>query len=130
MKRIHFILLLSIFITFQVNSQTYTIDASHSSVQIQVERFGVVDVIGRFKDVSGTISYSKEDVTQTKADASISVESYDANNKGGEDAVKSAIFLDAKSFPEITFKSTGILEKASKSYFGWGINNSWNHEHN
>jgi len=41
--------------TQQMSSQNYQIDPGHSLVQIQVERFGVIDVVGRFNDVSGTI---------------------------------------------------------------------------
>jgi len=102
-----FLSCLLFFVTDMIG-QTYAIDASHSSVQISVQRFGVVDVIGRFKEVSGTINYNEDDVSQTKAEAVIKVDSYDANNVGGEDAVKSAAFLDAENYPEITFKSTGF----------------------
>lgn len=97
-----------LFFVTDIIGQTYVIDASHSSVQVSVQRFGVVDVIGRFKDVTGTINYNADDISQTKADAVIQINSYDANNIGGEEAVKSAAFLDAENYPEITFKTTGI----------------------
>ncbi|MEP5610690.1 MAG: YceI family protein [Cyclobacteriaceae bacterium] len=92
-------------------AQKYIIDSSHSSVQIQVERFGVVDVVGRFKDVSGSISYNAADASKTTADATIKVASYDANNPGGEDAVKSKAFLDAATYAEISFKSKGVATR-------------------
>jgi len=102
--------------TTQLIAQNYKIDASHSAVQIQVERFGVVDVSGRFKDVQGTIQYNSEDIGNTNATAVISVDSYDANNKGGEDAVKSVAFLDAANFPEISFVGTGTFVKDGKNF--------------
>lgn len=102
--------------TAEFVAQNYKIDASHSAVQIQVERFGVVDVSGRFKDVQGRIQYNSEDVSQTNATAVITVDSYDANNKGGEDAVKSVAFLDAVNFPEISFASTGIYIEDGENY--------------
>lgn len=92
----------------QTVAQKYIIDPGHSSVQIQVERFGVVDVVGRFKDVSGSITYDGSNISKTAADALIKVASYDANNTGGEDAVKSPAFLDAATYPEITFKSKSV----------------------
>jgi polyisoprenoid-binding protein YceI len=100
----------------QINAQNYVIDKSHSTVQIQVERFGVVDVVGRFKDVTGNISYNSEDLTKTMANATIKVDSYDANNIGGEKAVKSKVFLDAEAYPEIAFKSTKINSKGGANY--------------
>ena len=102
--------------TTEFVAQNYKIDASHSAVQIQVERFGVVDVSGRFKDVQGTIQYNSEAISETNATAVITVDSYDANNKGGEDAVKSVAFLDAANFPEISFASTGTFVKDGKNY--------------
>lgn len=99
-----------------VNAQTYVIDPGHSSVQIQVQRFGVVDVVGRFKDVSGSIDFKDKSPESTTANAIIKVDSYDANNIGGEQAVKSPAFLDAANYPEITFKSSGVQMKDDKMY--------------
>jgi len=45
----------------------------------------------------------------------IKVDSYNANNKGGEDAVKSIAFLDAATYPEITFKSKSVNTNDGKS---------------
>jgi len=100
----------------QVNAQHYVIDSNHSTVQIQVERFGVIDVVGRFKDVSGTITYDKNDVLKTTANATIKVDSYDANNVGGEKAVKSKVFLDVNAYPEISFKGVKVISKKGENY--------------
>lgn len=116
MRTTLFIILLSFFFTAELSAQNYSIDAGHSAVQIQVERFGVVDVSGRFKDVSGTIQFNSEDITSTKASATIIVDSYDANNKGGEEAVKSPAFLDAAQFPEINFEGTETVVKNGKRF--------------
>ena len=116
MKTKFTITLLAIILTVQISAQSYTIDSSHSTVQIQVERFGVVDVVGRFKDVKGTIEYNSEDISKTTANAVIKVNSYDANNVGGESAVKSKAFLDAETYPEISFKGIRIIEKEGKNY--------------
>ena len=116
MKTKLLITFLSLLFISPIIGQNYIIDPGHSSVQIQVERFGVVDVIGRFKDVSGTISYDSKDISQTNANAVIKVDSYDANNIGGEEAVKSVAFLDVVSYPEISFKGLSTIVKDSKNY--------------
>ena len=99
-----------------INAQSYKIDSGHSSVQIKVERFGVVDVIGRFKDVQGTIAYDSENPDKTSANSVIAVNSYDANNVGGEEAVKSPAFLNAAEYPEITFTSKRVEMKEDQHY--------------
>lgn len=116
MRPLIFLFAALIYSSSPIIAQTYIIDAGHSSVQINVERFGVVDVVGRFKTVDGTISYNPEDASATTAKATIMVESYDANNKGGEEAVKSAAFLDAAQFPEITFTSKKTITKDDQNY--------------
>lgn len=105
--RLLFALTVLAFICEPAVAQKYVVDPGHSSVQIRVQRFGVVDVVGRFKDVSGSITYDASDASKTTAEATIKVASYDANNSGGEDAVKSPAFLDAAAYPEITFRSKG-----------------------
>ncbi|MBT8304128.1 MAG: YceI family protein [Bacteroidia bacterium] len=114
-KRLCF-LLITIFSASYISAQNFIIDSGHSSVQIQVERFGVVDVIGRFKDVQGNIQYNAEDSSKTSASSVIKVESYDANNTGGEEAVKSVAFLDAANYPEITFTGIETVKKEDKHY--------------
>lgn len=98
---------LAVLVMFNIiaTAQQYVIDKGHSSVQIRIQRFGVVDVVGRFKDVTGSVIYDANDPAKTTAEATININSYDANNAGGEEAVKSPAFLDAAAYPEITFKS-------------------------
>lgn len=97
-------MMLSFAAFFPSFAQTYTVDAGHSSFQSKVLRFGVVPVVGRFNEVSGTMTFDPEDLTKTKASITIKTDSYEANNDAGEDAVKSPAFLDASQFPEIRFE--------------------------
>ncbi|NNK88051.1 MAG: YceI family protein [Flavobacteriaceae bacterium] len=111
-----YILIALIFFQAETLAQTYKIDSGHSSVQINIERFGVIDVVGRFKDVQGSISFNTDDPTATSASSVIKVDSYDANNIGGEEAVKSPAFLDAAKYPEITFQSKSTKEEEGQMY--------------
>jgi len=115
MKTVFTFIAVSFFFISETKAQNYIIDEGHSSVQVNVERFGVVDVSGRFKSVQGTITFDKDDMSKTKANATILVDSYDANNKGGEDAVK-GVFLEAHKYPEIKFEGLSVIEK-NKEYF-------------
>lgn len=105
-----------LFLSTQLIAQKFTIDPGHSNIQIRVERFGVVDVVGRFGDVTGGFTVSSPDATIANAEAVIKVASYDANNAPGEEAVKSKAFLDATSFPEIIFKGMKSIKKNGKDY--------------
>ena len=120
MKAMKFIFFFTIWVFIQpANGQTYIIDAGHSTVTSSVQRFGAVNVIGRFKDVQGEIIYQQADINSTKAEVVIKVDSYDANNAGGEEAVKSEAFLNASAYPEINF-SISSIEQTDKGGIATG----------
>ena len=116
-----YILLLSLFNTNSTNysrvpSVNYIIDPGHTAVTIRVKRFGVVDVLGRFSNVSGTVKFNPEDISVTTGSVVIEVKSYSANNSGGEDAVMSPAFLDVANYPEIIFNSKNAYSEDGKNY--------------
>ena len=103
MKQILLTLALIATISFtSVNAQDYIIDQSHSAVLMKVQRFGVVNVIGRFGEIDGKISYDAENAAATSADISVTVNSYSANNVGGEVSAKGPAFLDGDNHPNLT----------------------------
>ncbi len=114
MKTFYAILILALVTlipAFDLTAQNYIVDSGHTSIQTKVMRFGVMPVVGRFNDVSGTITYNVGDIEKTKANINIKVSSYSANNTGGEDAVKSEAFLDATNYPEIQFILSSLSKK-------------------
>ena len=104
------ILSLLMALPFGIGAQTFSIDNGHSAVLTSVHRFGMVDVVGRFNEVTGTLQYD-EDPTKMQCTLVIKSDSYTSNNAGGEGAVKSAAFLDANQYPDIQFESTGVRLK-------------------
>ncbi|MEO9482660.1 MAG: YceI family protein [Ekhidna sp.] len=105
------LLILAIFSITSSSAQTYVVDAGHSLFQSKVIRFGVVPVVGRFTDVNGSLTFDANDLTLTKADISIKAASYEANNDAGEEAVRSAAFLNVAEFPEILFELKSLTEQ-------------------
>ncbi len=93
-------------------AQNFKIDAEHTAVTSKVQRFGMVDVLGRFNKVDGTITYNT-DPTKISADVTIAADSYSSNNKGGEDAVKGPAFLNVASYPEIKFQSQSVEKRGN-----------------
>ena len=106
-------------LTLDINAQKYLIDPGHTSVQTKVLRFEVVPVVGRFNDVSGSISFDADDATSAKVELTIKTASYSANNEAGGMAIKSPAFLDVASFPEIKFALTS-LKKTKGGYTAKG----------
>jgi len=106
----------TLFMTTPLEAQEYTIDGSHSAVLMKVQRFGVVNVVGRFGDVQGSLHYNPEAVADTKINISVTVDSYTANNPGGEESARGPAFLDAANHPNLFFTLTNAEEKDGGLY--------------
>lgn len=101
-------------ISLSLYGQKFIIDPGHTAVTSKVQRFGMVDVVGRFNQVEGYITYDSNNLSKLSTEVTIKTASYSSNNLGGEDAVKSSAFLDVTSYPEIMFKSTTITLNGDK----------------
>lgn len=86
----------------------YELDASHTTVEFGVKHMVISTVKGAFSDVSGTIVYDEKDVTKSTVDVVIKVVSVNTNNEKRDEHLKSADFLDAVKYPDITFKSSKV----------------------
>ncbi|AKH82526.1 hypothetical protein AA958_10140 [Streptomyces sp. CNQ-509] len=89
---------------------TWTIDPVHSDVSFVVRHLGVTRVRGTFDHVEGTI-VTHEDPLQSEVTAVIRTTSVNTRNDMRDDHVRTADFLDVETYPEMTFKSTGIRVK-------------------
>ncbi|MFF9814661.1 YceI family protein [Streptomyces sp. NPDC014006] len=86
----------------------WTIDPVHSSVGAVAQHLGISSVRGRFTDFAGGIEIAADDVTKSRVEAVIQAASIDTGNKMRDDHLRSPDFLDVGTYPEITFRSTGL----------------------
>jgi len=86
---------------------TWDIDPVHSEVSFQIRHLVVSKVRGRFDAFEGTI-VTAEDPAQSSVRVTIDTASIDTNNADRDAHVRSADFLDADKFPQISFGSTGV----------------------
>jgi polyisoprenoid-binding protein YceI len=86
---------------------TWDIDPVHSEVSFQVRHMVVSKVRGRFDTFIGTI-VTAEDPTRSSVQVSIDAASINTANPDRDAHVRSADFLDAQTFPQISFNSTGV----------------------
>ncbi|HEV7706223.1 MAG TPA: YceI family protein [Gemmatimonadaceae bacterium] len=91
-----------------VKTSTWKIDPSHSLIEFGVKHLMISTVKGRFADVEGDILIAAGDPAHSSVTASIKALSIDTRTGQRDEHLRSADFLDAATFPEITFKSTRI----------------------
>lgn len=87
--------------------ETYSIDASHSSVVFSISHF-YSRVTGRFTGIKGTISLDPDDLGTGSARVVIDAGSIDTDVADRDTHLRSADFFDVQRYPRITFESSGV----------------------
>jgi polyisoprenoid-binding protein YceI len=96
------------------STSTWKIDPSHSHIEFGVKHLMISTVKGRFADVEGDIVIHDSDPARSSVTATIKALSIDTRTGQRDDHLRSADFLDAANFPEITFRSKRITGESSE----------------
>jgi len=99
---------------------TYSIDPVHSNVGFGVRHMGLAIVLGEFTDYTATISYDPNDITKSSVQFTARVASLDTDVKQRDDHLRSAEFLEAEKYPDMTFRSTRIERRSDKTFVAYG----------
>jgi len=89
-------------------SGSYSFDKNHSAISFRVRHMGLVDVIGFFRDFTGTINYNAKDVSKSTVEFAAQATSVDTGVAPRDTHLRSADFFEVEKFKEITFKSTKV----------------------
>ena len=100
----------------QAALETFKIDAAHSSAGFKVRHL-FTQVVGRFKDVAGTLSYDAAKPEDSKIEITIQAASISTDNDRRDNHLRSADFFNVELYPTITFKSTKITPADRKGSF-------------
>lgn len=110
-------------VKFAAPAGTYMLDGTHTSFLWSLKHMGLSDYTARFDSVKGTLLFDPADVTKSKIELTIDPRSVDANFPaamykayfptssftGWSDEIGSSPnYLDGKTHPAITFKSTSV----------------------
>ena len=88
-------------------TSTYALDPAHTTAEFVVRHLMISKVRGRFTSVAGTIEVAEGSNVPTAVDVTIGADSIDTREPQRDAHLKSADFLEAETYPAITFKSTG-----------------------
>nr|WP_238313280.1 YceI family protein [Methylobacterium crusticola] len=100
----------------QIPAGTYQVDPGHSQVVFSVLHFGFSHYTGLFSDASGTLELQPAKPGASSLKVSVPVKSVSTPSQKLTDELKSAQWLDAGQFPEMTFTSTKVaLEGSDKA---------------
>ena len=94
--------------TLAVAAESYQVDPMHSVVIFRVKHMDVGMFYGRFNAPQGTFTYDEQDPSKSVFQVSVKAKDFDSGNAKRDEHVRGPDFLNAKEFPNITFKSKSV----------------------
>jgi polyisoprenoid-binding protein YceI len=87
----------------------YTLDHTHTRIGFVARHAMVTKVRGSFNELQGNV-HIDEDLSKSWAKVELNVESIDTRNADRDGHLRTNDFLDAQTYPKITFVSTGARQ--------------------
>lgn len=94
----------------------WNIDASHTNVGFTVKHMMVSKVRGNFTDFEGTIEGDPVDLTSSKVEFKINVDSINTSSEDRDNHLRSADFFEVENHPHMTFTSKNIVKEDDDEY--------------
>ena len=101
-------------ITPSLAQGTWSVDASHSSVEFQVKHMGIATVKGFFHDFEGSLEVAEDGTIS--AGGSVKAASIDTRLAQRDEHLRSGDFFDVENHPELRFQSTSVEEVGDDRY--------------
>lgn len=86
----------------------YGVDLVHSSLIFKIRHAGMSNFYGRFNSFDGEIHFDEANPANSTLAFTVQTDSVDTGNSSRDGHLKNADFFNARQFPTIEFKSTGI----------------------
>lgn len=87
---------------------TFNVDKSHSNVGFKVKHMMISNVVGNFKEFSGTIDYDEKTNTLNSISGKVLVASINTENKKRDKHLREDDFFSTEKYPNIVFESIKI----------------------
>ena len=111
-RSVLFSLAILIVLSTNANAAAYKVDPNHSTVGFKIRHL-FSNVTGRFDKFEGTIDYEPGKPETWKSSGTIEAASINTGVAARDEHLRSADFFDAAQFPQITFKTTKVLESTA-----------------
>lgn len=95
-----------------LQSGTYAIDTTHSTVGFVVRHMMITKVNGYFRDFEATVNIDAENLENSSAEGVVKVASVDTANEERDKHLETEDFFDATNYPEMTLKTTKVEAKS------------------
>jgi polyisoprenoid-binding protein YceI len=93
-----------------------TLDAAHASVGFSIKHMMITTIRGQFADLEVDVDFDESAPERSSVVARIATASISTNQERRDAHLRSADFLDAETFPEMRFTSTGIRKLDDRAF--------------
>ncbi|MFE0732307.1 YceI family protein [Streptomyces antibioticus] len=94
----------------------YVLDPAHTRIGFVARHAMVTKVRGAFHEFEGTAHLDGADPAKSSAEVVIKAKSIDTGVEQRDQHLRTNDFLDAPTFPDITFRTTGVVKKSDTEY--------------
>ena len=91
-------------------AETMIIDPSHSAVVFHWNHFGFSNPVARFEKIEGKLVLDEADLAKSSVTVKLALDGLRTGDDFLNKRLKTAEFLDAATYPDISFQSTGIVK--------------------
>lgn len=98
------------------HAATYEIDSAHSSANFKIKHLMISNVRGHFSKVTGTVEFDPKNLSASKVEASVDVNTIDTREENRDKHLKSPDFFDVAKYPAMTFKSKKFAAAGTGRY--------------
>lgn len=92
----------------QAEPREWTLDLGHAHIGWEIDHMGLSRTIGEFRSYDGTFLIDEDDPANSQITFTVQAASVDSNHVGRDNHIRNADYLNAETFPEISFNSTEI----------------------
>jgi polyisoprenoid-binding protein YceI len=100
-----------VFAAAPVLADTYTLDPTHTIVNVTWNHFGFSNPSASFSKVDGTLEFDPANPAKASVNVTIPINSVDTHVTQLDEHLQSKDFFDAAKYPNATFKSTKVEAK-------------------
>jgi polyisoprenoid-binding protein YceI len=87
----------------------WTLDPAHSQIEFSVKHMMVTTVRGQFRKFTVDVDFDEEHPERSSVEAHLDASSIETGMEARDVHLRSADFFDAAKYPELSFRSTGIV---------------------
>ena len=99
-----------------MSTEAWKIDNTHSAIQFSVRHLAIANIRGSFERWSASLALDESDLTKSSVSVEIEAASVDTANAERDGNLRSARFLDADTFPRLTFRSRRVDHAGGDRY--------------